>query len=76
VEPFQCRYGCGTWLHTDPDILSKNGKLIPLQENNLKHDCHLNPHYRRPNKFARARAVSKSEIKKIEKWAELKGEEF
>lgn len=47
---FQCRYGCGTWLHVNHSIKTNTGKLIPLQENEMRHECHLSPFYRYKNR--------------------------
>jgi N-methylhydantoinase B/oxoprolinase/acetone carboxylase alpha subunit len=61
---FQCRYGCGTWCHVDPDIKTASGKLIPIQENGIPHDCHLRPQY--THKTTTAKAVSKLATKRID----------
>jgi hypothetical protein len=47
MNTFQCRYGCGTRLHINPTIKTKTGKLIPVQENEIPHNCHLSPYFRR-----------------------------
>ena len=34
-----CRNNCGTELHFDKNVLSKNGKLIPLEIDGQPHQC-------------------------------------
>jgi hypothetical protein len=76
VMIFLCR-DCGEiWLHVDPSIRSPNGKCIPLMENGERHNCPKSIFNLRKQSRIRARAVNKSEIEKIDEWAELKGEEF
>jgi hypothetical protein len=73
---FPCKHGCGTWLHTDPDVRSKTGKLIPLQENNLKHDCHLSPYYKSKNQgVQKAIAIKKQAIQKLDEYQQVKDAE-
>jgi hypothetical protein len=45
-------------------------------ENGERHNCPKSIFNLRKQSRVRARAVSKSEIEKIDEWAELKGEEF
>jgi hypothetical protein len=76
VMSFLCK-DCGQiWLHVDPNIRSPNGKCIPLTENGERHNCPKSIFNLRKQSRIRARAVNKSEIKKIDDWAESKGEEF
>jgi hypothetical protein len=76
VMSFLCK-DCGQiWLHVDPSIRSPNGKCIPLMENGERHNCPKSIFNLRKQSRIRARAVNKSEINKIDEWAELKGEEF
>jgi hypothetical protein len=66
-----CRY-CGIPLHFEETQKSKSGKHIPLQENNLPHSCSSNPnnrYFRSLNKNSAAKAISKSEIQKIDDFA-------
>jgi hypothetical protein len=58
-----CRNNCGVKITFSDDVTSKNGRKIPLQENGLRHDCPNSPYYR-----ARATAVEKREIRKIEEF--------
>jgi hypothetical protein len=64
-----CKHGRGTELHFDPDIVSTTGKLIPLQENGLKHDCHLDPRFNTRaasyNPRINARAATKQSLSRI-----------
>ena len=71
---FQCRYGCGSWLHTDEKLKSTGGKLIPLDEYGQPHCCHLNPYFKRFTKWnnkynVKAKAVEIQEIQKISDFA-------
>lgn len=34
-----CNSGCGTEIHFDDDVISKNGKKIPLEGDNRPHNC-------------------------------------
>jgi hypothetical protein len=56
---FYCRNNCGVKITFCDDVISKNGRLIPLQENGLRHDCPNSPY----NK-ARATAVEKRKTRK------------
>ena len=56
---FYCRNNCGVKITFCDDVISKNGKLIPIQENGLRHDCPNSPY----NK-ARAIAVEKRKTRK------------
>lgn len=63
-----CRY-CGIPLHFEETQKSRSGKHIPLQENNLPHSCSANPnnrYFRSLNKNSAVKAISKSEIQKID----------
>jgi hypothetical protein len=72
---FLCK-DCGqVWLHVNTSIRSPNGKCIPLDENGERHNCPKSIFNLRKQSRIRARAVSKSEIEKIDEWAELKEEE-
>jgi hypothetical protein len=76
VMSFLCK-DCGQiWLHVDPNMRSPNGKCIPLEENGERHNCPKSIFNLRKQSRIRARAVNKSEIEKIDEWAELKGEEL
>jgi hypothetical protein len=69
TSAFQCRYGCGTWLHVNHSIKTNTGKLIPLQENEMRHECHLSPFYRYKNNGRhRAIAVQKEAIARIDEY--------
>jgi hypothetical protein len=38
-DDFHCNNGCGLEITFDESVCSYNGKLIPLGENGLPHDC-------------------------------------
>jgi hypothetical protein len=71
---FDCKWGCGTRLHTNPNIKTKTGKSIPVQENEIPHDCHLSPYFRRTGKV-KARAEKMEALSKIDKYAREEGVE-
>jgi hypothetical protein len=73
MKYFQCRYGCGTQLHVNPSIKTKTGKLIPVQENEIPHDCHLSPYFRRGKGKAVAKATKMEALSKIDEYAKKEG---
>jgi hypothetical protein len=75
MNSFQCRYGCGTELHVNPTIKTKTGKLIPVQENELPHDCHLSPYFRAKSGRVKARAAKMEALTKIDEYAKKEGVE-
>ena len=72
---FPCKWGCGTRLHTNPSIKTRSGKLIPVQENELPHDCHLSPYFRGGKGKVTARAAEKEALWKIDEYARKEGVE-
>jgi hypothetical protein len=56
---FYCRNNCGVKITFSDDVISKNGKLIPIQENGLRHNCPDSPYNR-----ARATAIEKRKTRK------------
>jgi hypothetical protein len=70
MKNFQCRYGCGTILHVNPSIKTKTGKLIPVQENGIPHECHLSPFFRGGKGKAVAKATEMDALSKIDEYAE------
>jgi hypothetical protein len=53
---FYCRNNCGVRITFSDDVISKNGKLIPIQENGLHHNCPNSP-------YNKARAITEEKRK-------------
>ena len=62
---FQCKWGCGSWLHIDSSHITPSGKHIPLTETNQVHDCHLSPWFRAKSGKVKAKAMQIQQLKKI-----------
>jgi hypothetical protein len=70
---FQCKWGCGTLLHINPTIKTKTGKSIPVQENEIPHDCHLSPYFHGKSGRVKARAAKIEALSKIDDYAKKEG---
>ena len=51
-----CRYECGQPITFQDNVISKNGRKIPLQENGLPHDCPNSPFRKRQQQLVRVRS--------------------
>jgi hypothetical protein len=76
MKYFQCKRGCGTLLHINQSIKTKTGKPIPVQENEIPHDCHLSPYFRSKNGRVKARAAKIEDLSKIDAYAKKEGVEI
>jgi hypothetical protein len=70
---FHCKWGCGTRLHVNASIKTRSGKLIPVQENELPHDCHLSPYFRGGKGKVIACAARMEALSKIDEYAKKEG---
>ena len=75
MSDFLCLHRGWKWLHVDESIrYHSSGKCIPLDENNNRHDfrdCPKSSFNLRRQSEIRARAVTKTELKKIDDFALL-----
>lgn len=53
-----CKYECGQLVTFQDNVVSKNRRKIPLQENRLPHDCPNNPFRKRQQQLARVRSYN------------------
>jgi hypothetical protein len=62
---FYCRNNCGVKITFSNDVISKNGKLIPIQENGLHHNCPNSPYNKATAIVVEKRAINKLEERQI-----------
>lgn len=53
-----CKYECGQLVTFQDNVISKNGRKIPLQENGLPHDCPNSLFRKRQQQLARVRSYN------------------
>ena len=39
IKHYYCRYGCGTLIHFEDNVISSNGRKVPLEGDNTPHNC-------------------------------------